>query len=60
MTDLVNMDEKQINVFKRIGPIVDDVNDLLNRVQRLEQQSSDDNSETHRNVSVEKTSKFLF
>jgi hypothetical protein len=32
------MDEKEIDVFKQVGPIVDDVNELLGRVKRLSQQ----------------------
>jgi len=31
------MDEKEINVFKQVGPIVNDVNELLIRVKRLNQ-----------------------
>jgi len=34
---LVNMDEKEIEVFKQVGPIVSDVNELLKRVKRLDQ-----------------------
>ena len=32
------MDEKEIDVFKQVGPIVNDVNELLKRVKRLDQQ----------------------
>jgi flagellar hook-associated protein FlgK len=32
------MDEKEIDVFKQVGPIVNDVNELLKRVRRLDQQ----------------------
>ena len=39
VTDLVNMDEKQVNVFKQVGPIVNNINELLKHVQRLDQQS---------------------
>lgn len=35
--NLVNMDEKEISIFKQVGPIVDNVNELLNRVKRLDQ-----------------------
>lgn len=45
INELLNMDEKQLNVFKQIGPIVDNVNYLLNRVQRLDDQNSDPDSE---------------
>jgi hypothetical protein len=39
------MDEKEIDVFKQVGPIVDDVNELLERVKRLSPQfdTSDSN-----------------
>jgi hypothetical protein len=39
------MDEKEIDVFKQVGPIVNDVNELLKRVKRLDQQieTSDSN-----------------
>ena len=37
--DLVNMDEKEIKVFKQVGPIVNDVNELLKRVKRVNQQT---------------------
>ncbi len=36
--DLVKMDEKEIDVFKQVGPIVNDVNELLKRVKRLDLQ----------------------
>lgn len=36
--NLVNMNEKEMDVFKQVGPIVNDVNELLNRVKRLNQQ----------------------
>ncbi|CAF3396951.1 unnamed protein product [Rotaria sp. Silwood1] len=36
--NLFNMDEKEIDVFKQVGPIVSDVNELLKRVKRLNQQ----------------------
>ncbi|CAF5220624.1 unnamed protein product, partial [Rotaria magnacalcarata] len=32
------MDEKEVDVFKQVGPIVSDVNELLKRVKRLNQQ----------------------
>lgn len=32
------MDEREIDVFKQVGPIVNDVNELLKRVKRLDQQ----------------------
>ena len=32
------MDEKEVDVFKQVGPIVNDVNELLSRVKRLNQQ----------------------
>jgi hypothetical protein len=32
------MDEKEIDVFKQVGPIVNDVNELLKRVKRLDLQ----------------------
>lgn len=38
------MDEKEIEVFKQVGPIVDDVNELLKRVKRLDQQMDTSNS----------------
>jgi hypothetical protein len=31
------MDEKEIDVFRQVGPIVNDVNELLKRVKRLNQ-----------------------
>jgi hypothetical protein len=31
------MDEQEIDVFKQVGPIVNDVNELLTRVKRLNQ-----------------------
>jgi hypothetical protein len=37
IVNLVNMDEKEIEVFKQVGPIVSDVNELLKRVKRLDQ-----------------------
>ncbi len=38
IVDLVNMDENEIGVFKQVGPIVNDVNELLKRVKRLDLQ----------------------
>ncbi|CAF1365146.1 unnamed protein product [Adineta ricciae] len=38
IVDLVNMDDKEVDVFKQVGPIVNDVNELLSRVKRLNQQ----------------------
>lgn len=38
------MDEKEIDVFKQVGPIVDNVNELLKRVKRLDQQMDTSNS----------------
>ncbi|UJR36135.1 hypothetical protein I4U23_028869 [Adineta vaga] len=38
IVDLVNMDEKEIGIFKQVGPIVNDVNELLKRVKRLNPQ----------------------
>lgn len=38
------MDEKEIGVFKQVGPIVNDVNELLKRVKRLDQQVETSNS----------------
>lgn len=32
------MDEKELDVFRQVGPIVNDVNELLKRVKRLDQQ----------------------
>lgn len=34
---LFNMDEKELGIFKQVGPIVNDVNELLKRVKRLNQ-----------------------
>ena len=39
ITELVTMDEKQIDVFKRVGPIIDDINNLLKHVETLNQQT---------------------
>ena len=33
------MDEKQVGVFKQVGPIVGNVDELLKRAKRLETQS---------------------
>jgi hypothetical protein len=38
------MDEKEIDVFKQVGPIVNDVNELLKRVKRLDQQTETSDS----------------
>ncbi|CAF0869889.1 unnamed protein product [Rotaria sordida] len=38
IANLFNMDEKEVDVFKQVGPIVKDVNELLKRVKRLNQQ----------------------
>ncbi|CAF1416980.1 unnamed protein product [Rotaria magnacalcarata] len=38
IVNLFNMDEKEVDVFKQVGPIVSDVNELLKRVKRLNQQ----------------------
>jgi len=38
IVDLINLDEKEVDVFKQVGPIVDDVNELLKRMKRLNQQ----------------------
>jgi flagellar hook-associated protein FlgK len=32
------MNEQEVDVFKQVGPIVKDVNELLKRVKRLNQQ----------------------
>ena len=38
------MNEKEIDVFKQVGPIVDNVNELLKRVKRLDQKMDTSNS----------------
>ncbi|CAF2387249.1 unnamed protein product [Rotaria sp. Silwood2] len=38
IVNLFNMDEKELDVFKQVGPIISDVNELLKRVKRLNQQ----------------------
>lgn len=39
------MDEKDIDVFRQVGPIVNDVNELLKRVKRLDQVDSSGSKE---------------
>ena len=38
VVNFINIDEQEIDVFKQVGPIVTDVNELLKRVKRLNQQ----------------------